>query len=419
MVENNIQNDTRKILEEIIAIQPDNQFLNYIVGRIQDENYRGIHISEHNRFDLDRLMKILTGIYEITKNNLFRIPLGDDRGVQKEGCEKYYEIVKNVKQKAGVGKINSLKKNFFVDFQKMNLLDRFDRNEDILPIDKRGHVYYAKLTSRAINLITNNSIAERYKIFTDSLDDLFADEITNIAETLYYSDYKDDSVGILEFMLILSDDRIGVKGKKIDLISSFRSLKRYQQEKVIDLIKKYCKPINFKGNKKQKRDFENWKNESQQIFSLLKNTVYFDITQNSLKLNTGMYGIFTDIQVKRRSLGAKHEYFQQHGIKKKIPTFELHHVIPFSAARNKIEFGLIDHWRNLVYLRNDKHLELTKSRDKNVVLYATEQELDFDDFDKKRIIAKNGSTVIYAGSISRTMQKYNREILKGVFDFII
>jgi len=406
-----------KILEEIIAIQPDNQFLNYIVGRIQDGNYRGIHISQHNRYDLDRLTKILAGINEVVADKIFRVPPGDDKkGEQKPDCTEYYNIVKSVKNVAGVGTINSLKKNFFVDFQKLGLLHRFDKNKN--EVTKRSGIYYAQLTPLAIKLV-NSSLVQQYKIFTDALDDLFEDEITRLAEILYYSNYKDTPIGIIEFMLILSDDRSQMSDNKIDLINSYRALKLWQQKKAIGLIKKYCNPENFKGDKTQKRDFGNWKNESQQIFLLLKNTVYFDITQNSLKLNTGMYGIFTDIQIKRRSLGAKHEYFQQHDIKKKIPTFELHHVIPFSAARNKIEFGVIDHWKNLVYLRNDKHAELTKNRDRNIVLHATEKELDFDDFDKKRIIAKNGSTVVYAGNISGTMQKYNREILKEVFDFTL
>jgi len=416
MAINNMQTNT-KILEEIIAIQPDNQFLNYIVGRIQDGNYRGIHISQHNRYDLDRLTKILAGINEVVADKIFRVPPGDDKkGEQKPDCTEYYNIVKSVKNVAGVGTINSLKKNFFVDFQKLGLLHRFDKNKN--EVTKRSGIYYAQLTPLAIKLV-NSSLVQQYKIFTDALDDLFEDEITRLAEILYYSNYKDTPIGIIEFMLILSDDRSQMSDNKIDLINSYRALKLWQQKKAIGLIKKYCNPENFKGDKTQKRDFGNWKNESQQIFLLLKNTVYFDITQNSLKLNTGMYGIFTDIQIKRRSLGAKHEYFQQHDIKKKIPTFELHHVIPFSAARNKIEFGVIDHWKNLVYLRNDKHAELTKNRDRNIVLHATEKELDFDDFDKKRIIAKNGSTVVYAGNISGTMQKYNREILKEVFDFTL
>jgi len=416
MAKNNIQVDAREILEEIVSIQLDNQFLNYIVSRIQDNNYRGLHISQHNRYDLDRLIKILVGINKVVNNRIFKIPLGDDKGIQKPDCTEYYSIVKSVKNLAGVGTINSLKKNFFVDFQKLGLLHRFDKNNK--EIIKRSGIHYAQLTPLAIQLV-NSSLVQQYKIFTDALDNLFKNEITRLAETLYYSDYKDTSIGIIEFMLIMSDDRTQINDDKIDLISSYRTLKPWQQKKAINLLKKYCNPKNFKGDKTKKRDFGNWKNESQQIFSLLKNTVYFDITQNSLKLNTGMYGIFTDIQIKRRSSGAKQEYLQEHGIKKKIPTFELHHVIPFSAARNKIEFELIDHWKNLVYLRDDKHAELTKNRDRNMVLYATNKELNFDDFDKNRIIAKNGSTVIYAGNIFPIMQKHNRKILKKVFEFTI
>jgi len=310
MTKNNSLTNTKKILDEIVAIQPDNQFLKYIVNRIQDVNYRGIHISQHNRYDLDRLTKILAGINEVVADKIFRVPTGDNKkGEQKPDCVEYYKIVKSVKKVAGVGTINSLKKNFFVDFQKLGLLRRFDKNKN--EITKRSGIYYAQLTPLAIKLV-NSSLVQQYKIFTDALDDLFETEITRLAETLYYSNYKNTPIGIIEFMLILSDDRPQISDDKIDLINSYRALKPWQQKKATNLIKKYCNPKNFKGNKTKKRDFGNWKNESQQIFSLLKNTVYFDITQNSLKLNTGMYGIFTDTQIKRRGLGAKHEYFQQH-----------------------------------------------------------------------------------------------------------
>lgn len=405
-----------KILEEIIAIEPNNLFLQYIAKRIQDVNYRGLHVSQHNRYDLDRLIKILIGIYDIATDSIFRVPLGDDEGKHESGCEEYYKIVANVKAKAGIGTINSLKKNFFVDFQQMGLLDRFDKRRNLIPLDKRGHIYYARLSERGIRLVSSTSITEKYKIFTDSLDALFANEITNIAETLYYSKYKDDAIGILEFMLILSDDRPYITDDKINLIDSFRILKRWQQDKAIALIKQYCNPRNFVGNKTMKRDFGNWKNESQQIFTLLKNTVYFDITQNSLRLNTGRYGIFAVVQVKQRSLGAKQEYFQKHCLKK-ITNFELHHVIPFSAARNKVEFKLIDNWENLIYLIQNKHAEITKNGDRNIVMYATRKDIYFDDFDNNRIAAQNKKDVAYDGELAATMEKYNREIIKEIFEY--
>jgi len=405
----------REMLSTIVAIKPDNLFLQYIADRIQDDDYRGIHVSQHNRYDLDRLTQILSGINEVVGNRQFRMPSGDDDGSREADCGEYYRIVDSVNSRAGIGTINSLKKNFFVDFQKMGLLDRFDKNGNV--VENRGHVYYAKLTDKAIALLTSSSIIERHKIFTNALDVLFADAITQLAETLYYSKYKNDPIGIYEFILILSDDRQGYQEKKVALIDSYRKLERWQQDKAIDLVKQYCNPENFTGNKTTQRDFGNWKNETQQIFTLLKNTVYFDITRSSLRLNTGVYGIFSETQIKQRSLGAKHEYFVQHKIEK-VHTFELDHIVPFSSARNKVEFSLIDNWRNMVYLRKDKHAEKTRNNDRNMVLSATAKEICLDDFDdKSRIKATNGISAVYAGDLADNMQKYNRNILGEVFGY--
>ena len=403
--------------QEIIAIEPNNIFLQYIVGRIKDNNYRGLHVSQHDRYDLNRLIKILTGIYNIVNNDEFRIPLGDDNGENDAECNGYYEIVRQVKIISGVGTINSLKKNFFVDFQRMGLLERFDTHNNIIQPSKRGHIHSAKLTERAINLITTDSIQERYKIFTDALDVLFADAISDIANILYYSNYKNNFIGIFEFMFIMTDDRQSTNIDKIKLIDSFRSLKN-KKDKVIDLIKEYCTPSNFIGNKTDKRDFENWKNETQQIFTLLKNTVYFDITQNGLKLNTGTYGIFTDSQIRIRSLGAKQEYFKEHNIKKQL-NFELHHIIPFSKARNKIEFKIIDNWRNLIYLKHNKHSQITKNRDKNIILSANETQADFIDTDNNKISAENGIETFYKGNLAKKITNYNNKILKEFFQYFI
>ena len=75
----------REILKNIRAIKPGNLFLEYIVERIQDDDYRGIHISQHNRYDLERLTHILSGAYEVVSNRQFRVPLGDDKGMRERG----------------------------------------------------------------------------------------------------------------------------------------------------------------------------------------------------------------------------------------------------------------------------------------------------------------------------------------------
>lgn len=403
------------ILNKITSIKPDNSFLEYIVNRIQQDNYRGLHISQHNRYDLERLREILQGIYYIVEGKRFRIPLGDDMGVKDLDCSEYYNIVREVKKNSGVGTINSLKKNFFVDFHRMGLLYRYDENGNSMKGDERGHLYYGQLTAAAIKLL-RGTVVESYKVFTDALDELFCNEIANLANTIYYSKYKNNRVSMDEFMLILSDNRPEIRGKKIDLMDSYRELARYQREGTINLIKEYCDPDTFSGSKTNRRDYHNWKNESQQIFSLLKNTVYFDITEQSLRLNTGRYGIFTDTQIQRRTLGAKNDYFIKHGVSKHR-SYELHHIIPFSSARNKGEFKLIDDWKNLVYLTCNKHAEFIEYGNRNVMLKASDDTLLFGDFDGSFISVHNSTDARYANRQVPKMLSYNTGLLQTVYEY--
>ena len=53
-----------QILQEILCIKSNNTFLQYIVDRVQRDDYRGIQISQHNRYDLDTVVVMLKKIYE-------------------------------------------------------------------------------------------------------------------------------------------------------------------------------------------------------------------------------------------------------------------------------------------------------------------------------------------------------------------
>ena len=407
-----MQQKLRKILANIIAIKSDNLFLQYIIERIQDDNYRGLHVSQHNRYDLDRLVKILQGIRIVANTEIFRVPLGDDGGVEQSDCGRYYQIVKEVKRLAGIGTINSLKKNFFVDFHGAGLLFRFDKNRNLIDRNGKRSVHHAQLTPLAISLL-DAPILGQYKAFTVALDNLFSDELTKLAEILYYSDYKDTYIESVEFTLILSDNRRETGYDKIELLDAYRALKRPRRKKALNLIKKYCTPDNFTGNKTRQRDFGNWKNQTQQIFSLLKSTVYFDVYAEKLKLNIGTYGIF-DVTQAKRSQAVKSTYFREHQIEK-TETFELHHIVPFSAAKNKEEFKLIDHWKNLIYLKNTKHAEITQNRNQHVILDVGNKVLHFINFDNHRITATHNDTACYAEKRCRTMRNHNKILLSEVY----
>ncbi len=66
-----------KLLQNILDIEKGNKFLKYIVRRVQRKDYRGIHLSQHNRYDIDKLDNILKTIYKVVGENSFSVPSGD------------------------------------------------------------------------------------------------------------------------------------------------------------------------------------------------------------------------------------------------------------------------------------------------------------------------------------------------------
>ena len=65
-----------KMLDKVLEIEKGNNFIQYIIKRIKTQNYRGIHLSQHNRYDFDYVKNIICVIYNEVKNEFFEIPRG-------------------------------------------------------------------------------------------------------------------------------------------------------------------------------------------------------------------------------------------------------------------------------------------------------------------------------------------------------
>ena len=99
-----------ELLKTIENIDSKNLFLEYIVDRVQDDNYRGIQCSQHNRLSYDYVKNLMMTIFELAENNRIRIHVGDDSGEKQPEADIYYKIVSSTKNISGKGTINSLKK---------------------------------------------------------------------------------------------------------------------------------------------------------------------------------------------------------------------------------------------------------------------------------------------------------------------
>lgn len=240
---------------------------------------------------------------------------------------------------------------------------------------------------------------------------------SELVELLYLNDYGIDSIDILEFMYILSDDRAEISANdKLGLLLDYRRLSAADKERIDTCLKAFCNPQNRKeyGNKTLLRDYSNWKNESQQIYGLLANSTYFKVDGAKLILNTGNYGLF-DAQTKRGEK-AKAEYFKNHRVKRRAG-YELHHIVPFSKAQNKSDAVFIDDFKNLIYLSDAIHQRFTAAGGKNVVMrfMPNDPNIVFTDFDHSHIVVNTEHDALLSQAMLPSMQGYNGMLLKKFY----
>ncbi len=412
-----------KKLQPILDIDNSNNFLKYIVGRLQKNDYRGVHISQHNRYDLEFVISVLRAIKNEVGDALFEIPRGDyseRENVRKYNIDNYQDFKKitdEVYSSTGRTTYNSIKKNFFVDFHRMGLITRYDKNKTPSNPYKRTIIHYVSLTDETSRLLNSNNIIEKHRIFTDVLDkNLFNSYLSNLVDLIFNSQYKGDVISIHEFMFIFTDTELN---NPIELLNKYRELKQHQKDKLLNLIQEYANPDNFSGDKTQKRDFHNWINETQQMFMLLKQTSYFQIDENNqnIALNIGNYGIFSIENIKR-SDKPKQEYFKLHK-QKKQNDFELHHIVAISKSRNKEEVAMLDNVHNLIYLHKNKHLEITKKKNIHVYLSINPTIAKFCDFDSTKIQANNGINSLYStnNTVLQKLEYHNKKAIKAIYEF--
>ncbi|GIW65748.1 MAG: type IIS restriction endonuclease subunit R [Candidatus Parcubacteria bacterium] len=329
-----------------------NKFLKYIFERIKREDYRGIHLSQHNRLPFDKVLEILKTINNIAGTSIFKIHIGDWKGKKQKGCETYYKIVDVLENVIEQGTVNSLKKNIFPDLDTMGFLNRYNPKGELVSPDKRETIDSVALTKFAVDFINEEKPRKQYKMYIEATEKL----LEPILDELFYLLYKIfESINVYEYMFIVSDEKLSTQ-EKINLINSYRRLKKIQKIKVNQEILKIFKEINKKAiNKKYKRDFGNWYNESLQIFNLLNQTVYFKTFRKTVLMLSISQEALEFIAT--RSQRQREKYFDWHNVRK-AEGYQLHHICPLSYATTRRQLELIDNYKNLIYISDKAHSKI-------------------------------------------------------------
>ncbi len=153
-----------KILLEITQLDPSKECLKFLANRIKSSDYRGLHLSQHNRYDQNKIKIIIQAIFNEVGGDFLQIRTTDmsKRPSNIIGEEVYVKVVDNICKSEmpqdNLGKKNqvtqdSLRKNLFVDMHRMGLIERYNKNKEPTNPYIQSDIKYISLTPLAIEFL--------------------------------------------------------------------------------------------------------------------------------------------------------------------------------------------------------------------------------------------------------------------------
>ncbi len=380
--------------------------------------------SQHNRYDQNKIKIIIQAIFNEVGEDFLQIRTTDmsKRPSNIIGEEVYAKVVDNICKSEmpqdNLGKKNqvtqdSLRKNLFVDMHRMGLIERYNKDKEPTNPYIQSNIKYISLTPLAIEFLNVQDLLRKNFCYTQALENLlqgFGAECREVMIELenHYLDIEE----MMFFVTFLNIENF-TRSEIIEYVREYRSLSRIQKEKLKELVQGYCNPNHFNGNKLEKRDYHNWKNQAQQIFSLLEQSVFFETNKERLILKTLNEENKQNDKKLKRSIKEKALYFEKHGVKKE-KGFELHHIVPLCLARSIEEFDLLDKWENLIYIDAFNHAKISQTQNKHICLYFENGDVILSKGlkeEQESLYLTYIENVLYKLDLQNAMLKYNKDLL--------
>ena len=414
------------------SIDPTRLSLKYIDLRVNSPHYRGEISSQHNRYTIDEVVEICKILNKYAPpGTLMKIRNVDlsKRPTTPPDEEVYAHFINEVKTTIGKGTQDSVRKNYFPDFDRGTLIRRYDNEKQLLDPWQGSGGRYVELTEFGKEFI-NANIEGKQIAFTKYIDKLLGGYVSILNSILLHDDFEDfgkDKIFFEEFQFFISalnaphpDFKIDQLSDCINLMRDFRKLPMSQRRGLSIMMSEQLKPENFTGDKTMKRDLHNWNNKIQQMFYLLNQTPYFEVATNNqfIAFKTSIRPDEFDAKKNRkRNLREKIEYRKKHTQNLKVDGFELDHLIPFSWAETAVQNSLIDHHKNMLYIDGYSHGIKTQNRSKHHILEPF-NELDFllksSDPEDEAIYLEFDKNVKYNPQYRDEILEYNKQLCEIV-----
>ncbi|MCE8158943.1 MAG: hypothetical protein I3270_00460 [Candidatus Moeniiplasma glomeromycotorum] len=341
--------------------------IEFLQKRLASSDYRGWHYSQHNRYTFEEVVEIFNTLNDFIKKSgseylSIRTTDVSKRPKNYPHEQVFADFCREVKKKIGKGKQDAMRKNFFVDFNRMNLLERYDTEGKLIEKGEKKKVSKVKISELGKELVNSPTMFEKYLVYSKATDFLLEGVMEALVSIMreINENNSEKYLEIEEFQFFVS-----FVGKELDgvicdsqaiteFLLEYRNLSDSQKDYLIKEMKKYCNPKDFQGNKKDKRDFHNWENGVRQLLNLLSTTAYFEFDSIKRRLLLGKSDYkenknIWEISKLIRSNLEKKNYFEKHNISKKLG-FELHHVKPLFWVKTAEELKLTDNWKNMLYM---------------------------------------------------------------------
>ncbi|WP_104638455.1 type II restriction endonuclease subunit R [Helicobacter bizzozeronii] len=429
-------------LKEDMCLGIPGNVTEYLFHRIQKDTYRGLHLSQHNRYTKEIIIIILKALKEALEHkeapkhngvSYLRIRTTDlsKRPLNTSEEALYAQMTNQLSRVLGRITQDSLRKNFFVDMERMGFICRFNKKLKLNAVGERHITYYVNLSPLGKEFL-QTALQEQPNPFT--LNRLWTSALTNLhggfENTLYalmleLSHNNIQSIGLEEFAFFASDTESS-QTSIVALIKEFRVLSRFPREQIVACMKKYANPKEnsvYQGCVKTAlRDYHNWINEAQQMFMLLKESVLFgvgDVREGELSLRVGDMGLIKDKAKLKRSQAEKEEYFKQHKIDRQAMRksgFELHHIVPLALARDQNEFSILDRWQNMILIDGYKHAQISQNGSRNIRAQFKDLDIDFEDsqIPPHVVSCVFGTNIKYNPDLKDLMQMTNANLLQAL-----
>ena len=412
---------------------PGNPSLEYLEKRIANNNYRGNVSSQQNRWSFEDLTVVLSKLHKHQGASEYLAIRTADKKKRPQNLSIEFDFARfcgEVVEALGKGSQDAMRKNWFVDWHRAGWIERYTKDLDKLSPYERGSTAFVKVSPEGMKLIDSQaSIIDQYFIFSKGIDKLYLGTI-NVLLSLF-REYDLGSVDLHEFTFFVtgveSGEDFGITREHANLlIRDWRRLTVLTRQQIDSYLSKQLVPNPKIESKTLQRDFHNWINKSQQSFSLLKQTIYFEqVNHQSFPHLHRLYFLGDEIKSEagfaprnakrlRRSLQQKHGYFANHAIQK-TAGFELHHIVALAWAESQHHFKILDDWRNMIYIDGFSHAKISQNQNLNVKLeMKNESHLSLRDFTGKSVDLVAPDNVLFAPEKLPMMLGHNQTLLAGM-----